>query len=124
MVISVGCFSQIKYIYIEDLCSGQVSLQGSGGLGSALGVGVCLVSLPCCPVNHTLVERVLRGNRMQKGLRKQWEPWIWELGSSGWLGAVGSWESLRGLSWRVQGPQTGVREPRGHGRNNSFAGQV
>lgn len=32
-----------------------------------------------CPVNHTLVERVSRGNQMQKGLRNQWEPWIWEL---------------------------------------------
>lgn len=32
-----------------------------------------------CPVNHTLAERVSRGNRMQKGLRNQWEPWIWEL---------------------------------------------
>lgn len=82
MVISVGCFSQIKYIYREDLCWGQISLQGSGGLGSALGVGVCLVPLP---VNHTLVERLWRGNGMQKGLRKQWEPWMWELGSSGWL---------------------------------------
>lgn len=90
MVISVGRFSQIKYIYIEYLCWGQISLQGSGGLGFAL--GAWCVSGPSallqCPVNHTLVERVLRGNRMQKGLGKHWEPWSWELGSSGWLGAA------------------------------------
>lgn len=40
MVISAGRFSQIKYIYIEDLCWSQISLLGSSGLRSDLEVCV------------------------------------------------------------------------------------
>lgn len=73
MVISTGHFSQIKYIYIEDLCLSQVSLLGSGGLRSDLEVCVCLVPLSSC--SNLLIIHLSRGsregNRMQKGLRKK-----------------------------------------------------
>lgn len=61
MVISVGCSSQIKYIYIEDLVLGPDFPPGQWKVGVCLGGLVCVCSLCLAAVNHTLVERVLRG---------------------------------------------------------------
>lgn len=62
MVISAGLFSQIKYIYIEDLRSSQISLLGGVRLRSGLEVCISHPSvLLRLSVNHALVKSKSRG---------------------------------------------------------------
>lgn len=114
MVISAGCFSQIKYIYIEDLCSSQISLLGGGGLWSDLEVCVCLVPPSSC--SDPLIIHLSRGgdregNRMQKGQRNTRELSL--------LGAGQRWGGggLRGAGRASQGEELEDAEslPRGSG---------